>query len=81
VSLVVHREEFPYEYVTVEGTVVQTDTPPSAEQMLAIVRRYLPEEAAQSFVTAELTHPGSELVLFTVRPDRWLTADFADEAG
>src|SRR5919198_5863520 len=66
-SLTVQHEEFPYKYVTVEGTVVRTDRPPSAEQMLAIARRYLPEEAAQAFVRAELARPGSELVLFTVR--------------
>ena len=80
-SLSVQREEFPYRYVTVEGTVVRVDRPPYAEQMLAVARRYLPEEAAQGFVKAELEHPSSELVLFTVRPDRWLTADFSEEAG
>lgn len=80
-SLAVQREEFPYKYVTVEGTVVQTDQPPSAAQMLAIARRYLPEEAAQGFVTSELARPGSALVLFTIRPDRWLTADFTDDMG
>ncbi len=79
VSLCVQRAEFPYKYVTVEGTVIRADRPPSAEQMLAIARRYLPEEAARAFVTAELERPGTELVLFTVRPDRWLTADFADD--
>jgi len=45
-SLTVQREEFPYRYVTVEGTVVGADRPPSAEQVLTIARRYLPEEAA-----------------------------------
>jgi nitroimidazol reductase NimA-like FMN-containing flavoprotein (pyridoxamine 5'-phosphate oxidase superfamily) len=80
-SLSVQREEFPYRYVTVEGTVVGIDRPPSAEQMLAIARRYLPEEAARGFVQAELERPSAELVLFTVRPDRWLTADFSEEAG
>src|SRR5215204_6747562 len=78
-SLCVQREEFPYKYVTVEGTVVGLDSPPSAEQMLAIVGRYLPEEAAQGFAEAELAHPGSGPVLFTVRPDRWLTFDFTEE--
>lgn len=78
-SLSVQREEFPYKYVTVEGTVARTDQPPSAEQMLAIVRRYLPEEQAQGFVKAALQYPGTKLVLFTIRPDRWLTADFTDE--
>ena len=81
VSLCVQHAEFPYKYVTVEGTVVRTDRPPSAEQMLTIARRYLPEEAAQAFVRAELARPGSELVLFTVRPDRWLTADFSVDVG
>jgi nitroimidazol reductase NimA-like FMN-containing flavoprotein (pyridoxamine 5'-phosphate oxidase superfamily) len=78
-SLSVQHAEFPYRYVTVEGTVVRTDRPPSAEQMLGVARRYLSEEAAREFVKAELEHPSSELVLFTVRPDRWLTADFAEE--
>jgi len=55
------------------------DSPPSAEQMLAIVGWYLPEEAAQGFAEAELAHPGSGPVLFTVRPDRWLTFDFTEE--
>ena len=81
VSLTVQQEEFPYRYVTVEGTVVSKDRPPSAEQALAVARRYLPEEHAQGFVEAELGHPAPEFVLFTVRPDRWLTFDFAAEAG
>ena len=80
-TLKVQRDEFPYRYVTVEGTVVRADRPPSAAQMLAIVRRYLPEVHAQGFVAAELERPESELVLFTVRPDRWLTLDFGDEVG
>jgi uncharacterized protein len=80
VSLCVQREEFPYKYVTVEGTVVEADCPPSEEQMLAIVRRYLPEAQACGFVRGELARASGELVLFTVRPDRWLTADFGKAA-
>jgi uncharacterized protein len=76
-SLSVQHAEPPYKYVTVEGTVVQTDRPPSAERLLAIVRRYLPEEMAQGFVQAELGRADSELVVYTVRPDRWLTFDFS----
>ena len=78
-SLTVQRDEFPYKYVTVDGTVVRTDRPPSADQVLAIVRRYLPKEAAQGVVAAELDHPAPEFVLFTVRPDRWLSFDFGDD--
>ena len=80
-SLSVQHEAPPYKYVTVEGTVVQTDRPPSAEQLLAIVRRYVPEEMAQGFVAAELGRADSELVLYTIRPDRWLTFDFSDDAA
>jgi uncharacterized protein len=78
-SLSVQHETPPYKFVTVEGTVIQTDRPPSAEQLLAIVRRYLPEEMAQGFVQEELSRPPteSELVLYTIRPDRWLTFDFS----
>jgi hypothetical protein len=47
--------------------------------MLAIAGRYLPEEVAQGFVEAELARPATGPVLFTVRPDRWLTFDFAEE--
>src|SRR5215204_3609972 len=77
-SFLVQHEEFPYRYVTVEGTVVGEDRPPSAEQVLAVVCRYLPEEQAQWFVDSELRQASSEFVLFTVRPDRWLSFDFSD---
>jgi uncharacterized protein len=46
-SFLVQKEDFPYKYVSVECSVVKTDQPPSAEQMVTIVRRYLPEEMAQ----------------------------------
>ena len=81
VSLCVQRPTFPYKYVTVEGTVVHADQPPMAAQMLAIVRRYLPETMAAAFVSAELARPSPTLVLFTIRPDRWLSFDFSDDAA
>ncbi|MGH2558274.1 MAG: pyridoxamine 5'-phosphate oxidase family protein [Thermomicrobiales bacterium] len=81
VSLCVQYPEFPYKYVTIEGAVVQIDQPPSADQILAVVRRYLPADQAQGFAQAELANPGPEFVLFTVRPDRWLSADFSDATG
>jgi len=80
-SMCVQRPEFPYKYVTVEGTVLRTDQPPSAEPMFAVVSRYLPAEQAQGFVMADIERPGSQLVLFTIRPDRWLSADFSEDMG
>ena len=81
VSLCVQQETFPYKYVTVEGTIVQIDRSPSAEQVLAIVHRYLPEEQARGFVAAELDHPTGEFVLYSVRPDHWHSLDFSDATG
>ena len=80
VAVSVQHGEMPYRYVTVEGTVVNARRPPSPEQMLAVVRRYLPEEYAQGMVAEELGREDSQLVLYEVRPDRWLTNDFTDDA-
>ena len=75
VTLNVQKPTYPYRYVTIEGTVIRTDRPPAREQMLAIVGRYLPARGAAKFVDMELDHPDQRLVLFTVRPDRFLTFD------
>jgi uncharacterized protein len=74
VTLVVQREEPPYQYVVVEGTVVETTTPTPLEVREAVAIRYLGEEGGRAFVRSL---EGSESVLFTIRPDRWLTADFS----
>jgi hypothetical protein len=42
----------------------------------AIAIRYLGEEGGRGFVRSM---EGQNTVLFTVRPDRWITADFSDE--
>ena len=81
VSFCVQLGAFPYKYITVEGPVVQTGQPPSIEQVLAIARRYLPEDQVQGFAEAVLENSGPDFVHFTIRPDRWLTADFSDDAG
>jgi uncharacterized protein len=76
VTLVVQREDPPYQYVVVEGTVVNTTKPTPSELSEAIAIRYLGEERGRAFVRSM---EGQQNVLFTVRPDRWLTADFSDE--
>jgi PPOX class probable F420-dependent enzyme len=76
VTLVVQREDPPYQYVVVEGTVVDTTTPTPLDVREAIAIRYLGEEGGRAFVSSLKDQPG---VLFTIRPDRWLTADFSGE--
>ena len=81
VSLCVQKEDFPYKYVTVEGTAIGIDRPPTEDQLLAIARRYMPEDAAREFVHGELNDPKSRILVFTIRPDRWLTSSFAEGDG
>ena len=74
VTLVVQREKMPPAYVTVEAELVEAGKP-TAEQMLTIARRYMPEEHAQGYVQTELGDPENLVTLFTFRPTRWLSSD------
>jgi PPOX class probable F420-dependent enzyme len=76
VTLVVQREEPPYQYVIVEGTVVETTKPAPQDVQEAIAIRYLGEEGGRAFVRSM---EGVEEVLFTLRPERWLSADFTGD--
>lgn len=76
VTLVVQREELPYQYVVVEGTVVETTNPAPRDVREAIAIRYLGEDGGRAFVEGMGDAPS---VLFTVRPDRWISADFSDD--
>ncbi|MBB3603843.1 PPOX class probable F420-dependent enzyme [Mycolicibacterium sp. BK556] len=75
VALVVQNEEPPYQYVTVEATVVEATDPTPPEVLESIAVRYLGEEGGKQFVQSMEGHAN---VLFTLRPDRWLSADFSE---
>jgi uncharacterized protein len=77
VTLVVQREEPPYQYVVVEGTVVDTVTPTPREAQEQTAIRYLGDEGGRAFMKSM---EGLESVLFVIRPDRWLTADYSSDA-
>jgi PPOX class probable F420-dependent enzyme len=76
VTLVVQREEPPYQYVVVEGTVVDVANPPPLDAREAIAIRYLGEEGGRAFVQGM---GAVASVLFTVRPNRWITADYSGD--
>jgi hypothetical protein len=78
-SFCVQQAQFPYKYVTAECTVVKADPKPAAADVVAITSRYLPEDAAHGFAEAETTSTAGTFVLFTARPDRWLSFDFGAE--
>ncbi|WP_024802137.1 pyridoxamine 5'-phosphate oxidase family protein [Nocardia sp. BMG51109] len=76
VTLVVQREELPYQYVIVEGTVVDTAIPAPRGAREEIAVRYLGPEGGRAFADSM---EGSESVLFTIRPDRWITQDYSGD--
>ncbi|PPK71218.1 hypothetical protein V5P93_003082 [Actinokineospora auranticolor] len=80
VALVVQRAEVPYRYVSVEGTVVRQG-PPTADDLAAVGRRYLPEEAIAGWVAGELAgdNPLGPPEYLEIRPDRWTTKDFSGD--
>jgi nitroimidazol reductase NimA-like FMN-containing flavoprotein (pyridoxamine 5'-phosphate oxidase superfamily) len=76
VTLNVQEPAFPYRYVSAECRIVASGRP-DADAVRAIASRYLPPEAADGMARGETADPESRIVLFTARPERWLTATFA----
>lgn len=76
VTLVVQREEPPYQYVVVEGSIVETTNPAPHDVQEAIAIRYLGEEGGRAFIRSM---EGVEEVMYTIRPVRWLSADFTGD--
>ena len=76
-TLVVQREEPPYKYVVVEGTVVETTSP--APQDVREATWPSSTWAKKADVPSPKGCADVPSVLFTIRPDRWITADFSDE--
>ncbi|WP_243859503.1 pyridoxamine 5'-phosphate oxidase family protein [Amycolatopsis arida] len=76
-SFVVHRDEMPYQYVMLEGSVVAFDESPTTEEMVAIAARYFPEDEAKAYVDGMA---GARNELVRMRPERWLTWDSSKDS-
>ena len=79
VSLTVQREERPYKFVTIAAKLEKIDSPPTADQIFAIAKRYLPEDAARWMASADAATRGYELVVLTFRPERWQSEDYTGD--
>jgi hypothetical protein len=82
VSLVAQTETSPYRYVSVEGPVSAVEPVRDAEVVRMLARRYLGEKGGDRYVAA--TWRGYEddpNVLVRIRPERWLTVDYASVAS
>ncbi len=75
ICITVRREESPTSYVAVRGTIVRRSQQPSAEEVFAIARRYSGEDEARGFTEMVLASNETDLIVFTVQPERWVTGD------
>lgn len=73
VTLVAQQEALPYKYVSVEGTVSGI-RPGTHEDTLSMAVRYLGDEQGRGYAEA---NAGNTSVLVSIRPERWLTVDYA----
>ena len=78
-SVCVQTETWPYKYVSVEGPITAIEAVALERDLRPLAHRYLGVEAGDSFV--EQTREGqAENILIRMRPERWLTADYAKES-
>ncbi|MFI5894021.1 pyridoxamine 5'-phosphate oxidase family protein [Actinoplanes sp. NPDC051513] len=74
-SLCVQAETLPYKYVSVEGPIVAVEAVDLERDGRTLARRYLGTELGDRYI--EDTRDVAGNVLFRMRPERWLTVDYA----
>jgi PPOX class probable F420-dependent enzyme len=76
VSLCAQTETAPYRYVSVEGPVVGLEDADVERDLRPLARRYLGPEMGDRYIESTRSEHADN-VLVRMRPERWLTADFA----
>lgn len=75
-SLCVQTETPPYKYVSIEGPIAIVGTPDHERDVREVALRYLGPEVGEMYLAATVADHETA-VLVRLRPERWLTADFA----
>ena len=78
VSLCAQTETAPYKYVSVEGPVVSLEDADVERDLRPLARRYMGAEMGDQYVEETRSEHGDN-VLVRMRPERWLTVDYAKE--
>ncbi len=73
-SLVAQQEAMPYKYVSVEGPITSLDDTQDNEATRILAHRYLGKELGDQYVEGS---PGEQNILVRMKPERWLTVDYA----
>jgi hypothetical protein len=79
-SLCAQTETAPYKYVSVEGPIVGRDASDVERDLRPIARRYLGPQGGDAYVDGTRGEHGDDM-LVRLRPERWLTVDFAKGGG
>lgn len=80
ISLCVHRDSSPYAYVTAEGPITTIEPYTLEGDLLPMATRYLGAEGGAAYVEgSRADHAEEASVKISVRPERWLTVDYAKE--
>ena len=75
VSFCAQQEELPYKYVSIEGPVTAIDPADREAVTRPIAQRYLGVEQGDAYVDSP--SGDDESVTIRIRPERWLTVDYA----
>ena len=77
-SLCAQTETPPYKYVSVEGPIIAIEVANLERDLRPLARRYLGGPMGDHYVESTQSEHGDN-VLVRMRPERWLTVDFAKE--
>jgi nitroimidazol reductase NimA-like FMN-containing flavoprotein (pyridoxamine 5'-phosphate oxidase superfamily) len=81
-SLCVQTEIPPYRYVSVEGPIVAIEPADLERDIRPLAHRYLGVQVGDRYVETTREEPGHlDNALVRMRPERWLTVDYAKTRG
>jgi nitroimidazol reductase NimA-like FMN-containing flavoprotein (pyridoxamine 5'-phosphate oxidase superfamily) len=80
-SLCAQTETVPYKYVSVEGPIVGIDVIELERDIRAMARRYYGVEEGDKYAARVAETSLREEMVVRMRPERWLTVDYAKEEG
>jgi hypothetical protein len=74
---VAQTETPPYKYVSVEGPITSIDKPDLERDERPMAHRYLGAESGDGYIEATRGDGDADNILVKMRPERWLTIDYA----
>jgi nitroimidazol reductase NimA-like FMN-containing flavoprotein (pyridoxamine 5'-phosphate oxidase superfamily) len=82
-SLCVQTEVAPYKYVSVEGPIIALERADRERHGRVMAHRYLGKEGGDAYIAATASEDSSYdgSIVVRMRPERWLTVDYARAFG